>query len=221
MAPQSLLLEIQTGKHKGRKVRLAEAEVIVGRGDEAGIRIASAEVSREHCKLIPQNGKILVIDLNSRNGTFVDGRPVDGMRWLRPGGSLTVGPLTFTLIGNEESASSPPSAVALKGKKAATDKLSDDEIVDWLSDSELPAATGNAATETSIIKHSPTAATVDSTTPASPDILPAQPVDVFLSPPQIPASKRREFKSVAEEAQDIIRRHFEMLALEEAEHPSK
>ncbi|WP_437226311.1 FHA domain-containing protein [Planctomicrobium sp. SH661] len=206
MAALPMMLEIQTGKHKGRRVKLTETEVIVGRGEESGIRIASAEVSREHCRLIPDHGRVRVIDLNSRNGTFVDGRPVNGERMLNPGGSLTVGPLTFVLIGNEESATLK-TAVALKGKSGVGDKLSDDEIANWLSDSEIPTTSPDAPTETAIIKNAPT------TEPAQP--VAQQPPSSLLSSSHLQVAKRREFKSVAEEAQDIIRRHYEMLAQEE------
>jgi len=184
------ILEIQTGKHKGRKVRLSQDEVLVGRSESAKIRVASDDVSREHCTLIPNADGILVRDLGSRNGTFVDGKPVSGEKLLLPGGTLTVGPLTMVLLGPP--AAEPPRKADVKvgGKSSNDQSLSDDEIASWLSDDQ-PA--DPSSTDTAVDLKSPMRPA-----PASPAV------------PE-PAPKRREFKSIAEEAQDIIRRHYEML----------
>jgi len=214
MALPPLMLEIQTGKHKGRRVRLVDAEVIVGRGEEATIRISSAEVSREHCKLIPElaSGQVRVLDLKSRNGTFVDGRPVNGEKVLKAGGTLTVGPLTFLLVGKEEPVAASKN-VALKGKVAASDgaRLSDDEIAGWLSDYEIPTISANSPTDTAILKKSDSSSAIPQNALSDSQ----QPPASLLSGTQSGQSKRREFRSVAEEAEDIIRRHFEKIALEE------
>jgi pSer/pThr/pTyr-binding forkhead associated (FHA) protein len=192
-------LEIQTGKYKGRQVKLTDKEMIVGRDENARIRISSAEVSREHCILMPTDSGVLVRDLDSRNGTFVDGRPITGEKILYPGGTLTVGPLTFLLLGGHPP--KPPRAdVAIGGKAGSTDSLSDDDIASWLSDDEIPTSS-NLGSDTTIIPGKPGAV------PAAPNP-PAEPI---ASPLSQATAKRREFKSIAEEAQEIIRRHFEML----------
>ena len=197
MAATVPVLEIQTGKYKGRKVKLAEAEVVIGRGDEAKVRIASSEVSRQHCILLPQaDGQVLVRDLGSRNGTFIDGRPIQGERLLPPGSNLTVGPLTFQLVGHK-SAPAPGGPVDVLGKGGTDQALSDDDIAAMLSDDELPVqSTDSDTTEISSTGH------VDdqksSGTIEIPAHLAAQP-------------KKREFKSIAEEAEDIIRRHYASL----------
>jgi len=237
MAALPLLLEVQTGKHRGRRVRLTGAEILVGRGEEAAIRIASTEVSREHCRLIPLQGKVRVIDLNSRNGTFVDGRPVNGERILSRGGSLTVGPLTFLLVGNEETVVQCQVAVALKGRTGTSDQLSEDKIVDWLSDYELPVSRQNAAIETSVLKQDEilpagllnlNAANSNSTkssaghpqtangkAPSNGNPLPG------ARPPRKPAVSPHgaPVRTVREEARDIIRRHMEKMA-QEQQNPS-
>ena len=195
------ILEIQNGKYQGRRVRLAESEVTIGRGDDCRVRIASSEVSREHCLLIPRGNGILVRDLGSRNGTFVDGRPIQEERLLAPGGTLTVGPMTFLLLGGQPK--KPSSAeVAVLGKMGTDDQLSDDEIASWLSDDEIP--TTSPESDTSIV------------TPQAPSPVPGTP-SPLTQPVAAPTPKRKEFKSVAEEAQDIIRRHFESLEENAAE----
>ncbi|WP_437187132.1 FHA domain-containing protein [Planctomicrobium sp. SH668] len=207
MAQSQMTLEIQTGKYKGRRVKLVRAETVIGRGEESEIRIASAEVSREHCRLSLRKEGVVVRDLDSRNGTFVDGRPIEGERILRPGGTLTVGPLTFVLSGNGEVVEPVARKVAIQGKLASPDALSDADIVGWLSDYEIPTVAttvSESPTETAIVAHKPAA-------PRPPVSPPAE------KPLQAVGIRNREFKSVAEEARDIIRRHLESVAEIEGE----
>jgi len=66
-------------------------EVIVGRDETCDVRILAQSVSREHCA-IEQDGEDLVLrDLGSSGGTFVEGKRVDKVR-LRDGMEISVGP---------------------------------------------------------------------------------------------------------------------------------
>ena len=183
------VLIIQSGKHKGKKVKLADPEIIIGRDEEARIKIASSEVSRQHAILIPTDDGVLVRDLGSRNGTFVDGVPIQGEVLLRPGGSLSVGPLSFELAGAEGVKKPPLPKGSLK--KPNDPKLSDDDIASWLAEEgALPSS--------------------DTTIVSSRDAEKPRPVAAEAARAE-PPKKKKEFKSLAEEAADIIRRHRESL----------
>jgi pSer/pThr/pTyr-binding forkhead associated (FHA) protein len=186
------ILEIQTGKYKGRRVKLTDPEVIIGRGEEARIRVASAEVSRQHCVLIRREDGVLVRDNGSRNGTFVDGRPITGERLLVPGSTLTVGPLTFLLLGDRPAGKPSPPEVAVGSRSLVDQGLSDEDIASWLSDVDLNSP--SSLSDTTIVEE-----TSQET-----------PLSIPTSPSAESAPRRRDFKTLAEEAQDIIRRHFEM-----------
>ncbi|WP_417848257.1 FHA domain-containing protein [Thalassoglobus sp.] len=186
------LLEIQTGRHKGRKIRLTDSETIIGRSEDAKIRISSEDVSRHHCLLVVRDDTVLVKDLESRNGTFVNGRPIDGEVVLQPGGTLAVGPMVLRLRGGSEDSSSVEVKITVKSPLQIAEPLSDDDIASWLSDSELE---NRIESDT---------ATYD--TPSVPP--PREAPSVEDTAPKI---RRRAFASVAEEAKDIIRRHFEGL----------
>ena len=181
------LLEIQTGRHKGRKIRLTDPETIIGRSGDAKIRISSDDVSRHHCLLIAQENDILVRDLESRNGTFVNGRPIEGDVLLQPGGTLSVGPMVLRLCGGSEDSSSVDVKITVKSPAQIDESLSDDDIASWLSDSDQQD------------KLESDTATFD-TPPA-----PAKKAPENASP----QPRRKTFASVAEEAQDIIQRHLE------------
>lgn len=46
---------------------------MIGRGAAAGIRLGDPEISRSHCQIEELNGLLLIRDLGSTNGTFVNG----------------------------------------------------------------------------------------------------------------------------------------------------
>ncbi len=189
-------LVVASEHHQGKRVRLAGEKLTIGRGEDAQIRIGSEEVSRLHCELEPQEGGVLIRDLESRNGTLVDGVPIPGEKLLVVGALITVGPMTFELMHDEAGSKPPPSGRVHVPRKGEPLKLSDDAVASWLSDSEIPAGADTT------ISGSPAEATVAEEAPP--------PVSTGPKPP--PPSKQR-FDSVSEEAADIIRRHREYLKL--------
>lgn len=85
------LLVLQ-GPHTGTIHRLELPHTIVGRGDEADLRIVADGVSRKHAKLsIAAAGLVDVLDLGSTNGVFVNGTKIE-LGVLRIGDTLEVGP---------------------------------------------------------------------------------------------------------------------------------
>ncbi len=181
------LLEIQTGRHKGRNIRLTDPETIIGRADDAKIRISSDDVSRHHCLLIAREDDVLVRDLESRNGTFVNGRPIDGDVILQSGGTLSVGPMVLRLGGAGDDSESVDVKITVKSPSQVDESLSDDDIASWLSDNDKKDQLES-----------------DTATFDTPSV-PSQQASADTSP----KPRRRTFASVAEEAQDIIQRHLE------------
>ncbi len=89
-------LIIVGGKANRAEIRL-KLPMIVGRGRDAGIVIAHPTVSRQHCELFEDDGKVFVRDLGSLNGTLVADQQVQ-RGCLEHGTLLTVGPLTFQMV---------------------------------------------------------------------------------------------------------------------------
>lgn len=72
---------------------------VIGRGQDADLTIDHPTVSRRHCKIDVLNGRVVLYDLGSRNGTIKDENrltrihPVE----LENGGTFSVGPITFRI----------------------------------------------------------------------------------------------------------------------------
>jgi pSer/pThr/pTyr-binding forkhead associated (FHA) protein len=85
------VLEIVEGPEAGRQIPLAGATVI-GRDPTAGVALQQDELlSRQHVRLTPEADGVRVEDLDSRNGTFVDGDQIFSPAHLAPGGQLLLG----------------------------------------------------------------------------------------------------------------------------------
>lgn len=82
-----------------RQFLLGDGATVIGRAQDAAIRIDAGGVSRHHARIIVDEGEARLEDLGSKNGTFVRGAPVTGACLLRDGDEIRVGPavLTFTI----------------------------------------------------------------------------------------------------------------------------
>jgi hypothetical protein len=73
---------------------LGPGENLVGRGPECRVALAEHSVSRRHAR-ITVGATVTIEDLKSRNGTFVDGRPVTGAVPLAHETEVRVGSVRF------------------------------------------------------------------------------------------------------------------------------
>jgi pSer/pThr/pTyr-binding forkhead associated (FHA) protein len=90
-------LIVLVGKKRTRALTLSRTESVLGRAHGCTVRIPSSEVSRRHCRLTKTDGFVLVEDLGSVNGTFINGRQITAPVPIRPGDELRVGPAGFVV----------------------------------------------------------------------------------------------------------------------------
>ena len=88
-------LVVQNGSRGTRVLKLQCEETVIGRRQVCDLRIPSTDVSRRHCLLSMHDGCLNVEDLDSVNGTFVNGRRIGGRQIVMPGDRLQIGPVTF------------------------------------------------------------------------------------------------------------------------------
>ena len=73
-------IRILTGTQAGQVMPLAEGKHTIGRGSTCDVKLASNSVSKEHASVLVVSDKIIISDLNSRNGTFVNGIRIQNQR---------------------------------------------------------------------------------------------------------------------------------------------
>ncbi len=88
-------LVILEGKYKGRAIPLPETIFLIGRDPQCHLRPHCARVSKLHCAIAAWAGRVRVRDLRSRNGTFLNGKPIEGEVTVGNGDKLQVGSLAF------------------------------------------------------------------------------------------------------------------------------
>ncbi|QDV27171.1 FHA domain-containing protein [Aureliella helgolandensis] len=93
-------LKVVTGGHSGKLISVNHDKFLIGRSDECHLRPKSESISRRHCAIIRKDGRILLIDLKSRNGTLVNDKKLDPARAkiLKDGDHIRVGKLEFIAV---------------------------------------------------------------------------------------------------------------------------
>lgn len=77
-----------------RDFPLRRGKTVLGRARECELRVPTRDTSRHHCEVIVTDDRALLRDLNSSNGTFVNGKRVAEAK-LSAGDRLSIGPVTF------------------------------------------------------------------------------------------------------------------------------
>ena len=106
MRPRLLVL---SGPLKDSIIPLSEGEITIGREASNGIAIVDPSVSRKHCELSAQDGRFRVRDLDSRNGTLVNGAAIE-QRDLQHGDEIAAGDSSFLFLLEDADEDLTPSA---------------------------------------------------------------------------------------------------------------
>ncbi|MCZ7586729.1 MAG: FHA domain-containing protein [Deltaproteobacteria bacterium] len=137
----------------GRRIVLPIRKIrtVIGREADCDIVLTDENVSRNHAKVYMVEGRIEIKDLDSRNGTFVNGKRLDGLKRLSPGDDIVIGSNQFRI----EEASEPESAPEM------TDFRTVDQMRDALRDFDVrpgdkavPAAANAVPTHTIVASRS-------------------------------------------------------------------
>ena len=83
------------GLRAGAAYDLSEGAVL-GRGDQADIVLEDSFASSSHARLVPHGDVIVLEDLGSTNGTYLNDEPLRGPQPLHPGDRIRIGDSAFT-----------------------------------------------------------------------------------------------------------------------------
>jgi DNA-binding NtrC family response regulator len=90
-------LVVEEGYNRGTEYALGTDALVLGRGEECSIQLLDDGVSRKHVELRREGGGISVRDLGSRNGTRVNGIPVEQATAL-PGDRIALGGVRLLVV---------------------------------------------------------------------------------------------------------------------------
>lgn len=114
----------------GVEFPLGEISLIVGRSDSCDIQISQGHPSREHARVAEREGAVLVQDLHSTNGTFVNNKRIEAAASLQPGDVVKFGDEAFSV----QSLSEPEATVQMRslgtGANVSATVIDDDDDED-------------------------------------------------------------------------------------------
>ncbi len=116
-------LQVVRGRAGASTIKLVDGVNSIGRHDDCLIRIRSSQVSRRHCELLEDGGSLLLRDLGSSNGTYVNGKRVLGQQRLSPGDVITVGGVTLRVEQLQEATGAKPGSPSGPARAGDTAEL--------------------------------------------------------------------------------------------------
>ena len=121
---------------------LPSAVVFIGRRQDCDLCIPMSMVSRRHCEIYSEYGKVTVRDLKSRNGTFVNGESIEEIQ-VKAGDTLNIGQVKFIFqidgIPNNfdeylpSATESPSKTEPIAAAQDETQEADFDQIIDGLT----------------------------------------------------------------------------------------
>ncbi|MBM4039728.1 MAG: HD domain-containing protein [Planctomycetes bacterium] len=103
------VLRVVNGQRAGEQVRVRPSEALsIGRSGESDLQLLGLGVSRFHCVVEDHGGELVIADLNSSNGTFVNGQRVKRQP-LQEGDQIEVGTIKL-VVERTPGRSTPPPA---------------------------------------------------------------------------------------------------------------
>lgn len=140
-------LKVLRGASTGKEIKIRGPHFIIGRSEECNLRANSDAISREHCQIEVTDDEVLVQDMGSKNGTFVNGEKLNGPHPVGMGDQLRVGPLEF-LVTISQKAKKAQTVNANSSGTVADSEQGDDMggmISDWLSEADEEDRKGRVA----------------------------------------------------------------------------
>ena len=95
---------VKSGALKGQRLAVKTPVVNIGRADYNDVVLPDESVSTTHAKLQRREGVWVLVDLESTNGTFVDGDQVKGEMPLAPGASVRFGEIGLVFEPTDDAA---------------------------------------------------------------------------------------------------------------------
>jgi pSer/pThr/pTyr-binding forkhead associated (FHA) protein len=103
-------LVVLSPEQKGRSYELKVDKTTIGRVEDNTFPIAEPSVSSHHCEVLLRGSDVVIKDLNSTNGTFINNEKISESV-LKPGQTLRLGQIELRLETGDASAPAPSASV--------------------------------------------------------------------------------------------------------------
>jgi len=134
-------LKVLTGKNAGKEIAVPVKRFLIGRADDCHLRPKSDAISRNHCAILVSEDEVVIRDLNSRNGTLLNGEAVKGDRVLATGDVLKVGKIELELAIKSNKIVPQPEPVKAK----VDDGSMEFDVSEWLNEADAAARSAKAS----------------------------------------------------------------------------
>lgn len=142
-----------TGEFAGQFIQI-DQDMLVGRHQDANIVLQSAEISRRHAALLLKDQALFIQDLNSSNGTFVNGERIAVETALKQGDVLAFASLQFEVGFDAE---------AVRAQPAVTEQ----GVTEVVQPAEAVATSSTFETKTAEVEQSISSEAVERTSSAA------------------------------------------------------
>lgn len=138
-------LKVVSGTHEGKIIPIKDEKFLIGRGESCQLRPKSESISRKHCAIVQKDGRLLLVDLKSRNGTFINEKQVssDKAKILKNGDRLRCGQLEFEILlevgianSKQTEVQSVKEAAGRMTEQSNQDSRESVDIGSWLSEAD-------------------------------------------------------------------------------------
>ncbi|MBI3466433.1 MAG: FHA domain-containing protein [Planctomycetes bacterium] len=117
----NVALIVVRGKPEGMSIPLVSGGFLIGRGPECHLRPNSDLVGRRHCLITLVGNEVRVRDLQSANGTLINGERISSEVVVHTGDLLQVGPLVFEF-----------STATSATKRVESESAAEEQVAQWL-----------------------------------------------------------------------------------------
>jgi pilus assembly protein CpaF len=118
----SILIAEKAGEP--RRLDFDKEEITIGRVDDNDVVLARGNVSKKHTRIVLKDGRLIVVDLKSTNGTFINGKKLAAPQVLTGTDKVLIGDFTISVVPDDEDdfASDEPDDDARLARPSATAK---------------------------------------------------------------------------------------------------
>ncbi len=101
-------LKGKDGESAGLEVAISKSRFVIGTAGDCHMRCPSKMISEHHCEILVDDGKVLLRDLDSESGTFLNDERIANAMVVHDGDRMRVGRLEFDIVIEDVATQSDP-----------------------------------------------------------------------------------------------------------------